>query len=524
MKTLSYIGALAWIVAGIVGYTPSPAHARELRTVRVETGMLEGVEDANGVTAFKGIPFAAPPVGNLRWRPPQPPVRWDGVRKADRFGASCVQKEVAELGPYTEESLTQGAVSEDCLFINVWTPAKSANERRPVMVMIYGGGFVIGSSSVRIEDGAPLANKGIVYVSMNYRVGALGFLAHPELTKESVHHSSGNYGLLDQLAALEWVHKNITAFGGDPNRVTIEGGSAGGISVALLMESRLAKGLFARAIAASGPGLIPDSALEPWGLADHEQAGVGYAKSKGVDSIAKLRAMPAADFAVSSRDPGLFVPLVDGWLVPRPSEKPANEVPLMVGFVADDLGVASALGPPPKLSVAAYQENARKNYGENADLYLRLYPAASEAEVSAMQKASGRDRSRLQLEWWAAEQATRSKSLYTYYFDRAIPWPAHPEFGVFHGSDWVYESGNLRLMDRPWQPVDYKVSDEVMSYWVNFVATGNPNGSGLPRWPAFNEVSHVTMELGAHTGAVAVADPAKRKFFEALVKRSSASR
>ena len=204
-----------------------PAVNAQDKLVRLESGQLRGVSLAGGVTAFKGIPYAAPPIGNLRWRPPQPPLKWEGVRKADHFCSPCMQTITGEFGPYTKEFLIQGSPGEDCLFVNVWTSATSPNERRPVMVWIYGGGFTSGGADCAVYDGAALAKKGVVLVSVNYRVGPLGFLAHPELTKESEDHASGNYALLDQVAALRWVRKNIAAFGGDPNRVTIFGQSAG---------------------------------------------------------------------------------------------------------------------------------------------------------------------------------------------------------------------------------------------------------------------------------------------------------
>ncbi len=226
------------------------------RAVKTDAGSLSGVSGAGGVTAYLGIPYAAPPVGDLRWRPPQPAVHWTGVRKADHFGASCMQNEAGSRLPWTEEFMTQGPISEDCLFLNVWTPASNATARLPVMVWIYGGGFTEGSSSVAVYNGATLARKGVLIVSLNYRVGPIGFLTYPELSQESAHHVSGNYGLLDEIAALQWVHANIAGFGGDPAKVTIFGQSAGALSVADLMQSSLSAGLFARAIAESGPGLI----------------------------------------------------------------------------------------------------------------------------------------------------------------------------------------------------------------------------------------------------------------------------
>ena len=276
-----------------------PLNAR-LDVVKVDTGSLSGRAATGGVTAYLGIPFAAPPVGDLRWRPPQPAAKWEGVRKADTFGTSCMQNQAGSRLPWTEEFMTQGAIGEDCLFLNVWTAAKSANARLPVMFWIYGGGFNEGSSSVAVYDGTELARKGVIVVSMNYRVGPLGFLAHPELTNESEHRSSGNYGLLDQIAALQWVNRNVAAFGGDPSQVTIFGQSAGAISVMHLMRSPLAKGLFVRAIAQSGPGLLGRNALGGGAtLTDREAAGAKYIESKGAKTLAEMRALPAAGFFAS---------------------------------------------------------------------------------------------------------------------------------------------------------------------------------------------------------------------------------
>jgi para-nitrobenzyl esterase len=504
---LAALLAVVFTVAFIsVRAAPAPA-------IRVDTGLLAGVTHSNGVTSYKGIPFAAPPVGNLRWQPPQPVAHWTGIRRADHFGASCIQDEPGERLPWTKQFMTQGPISEDCLFLNVWTAAKSSKEHRPVMVWIYGGGFSEGSSSVDVYDGAALAKNGVVLVSMNYRVGMLGFLAYPGLTQESPHHSSGNYGLLDQIAALQWVRQNIAAFGGDPNRVTIFGQSAGAISVADLMESPLAKGLFARAIAESGPGLIPQRMLGSATLADREKAGLKYAESKGAHSLAELRALPASDFVPTGGPSG--GPVADGWVLPLTGNQPSSEVPLIVGFVAEDITLGGAgFGPAPKPSVSSYQENARKKYGDRAATYLKLYPASSDAEAAEMQKTSGRDQARVSLDLWAADQVKKSARVYTYYFDRVLPWPAHPEFGAFHSSELPYVFENLEIFRRPWTPLDGWVSAEISSYWTNFAANGSPNGTGLAHWPAYSPTAHVTMEIGRRTGFMPdAAPPARLTFF-----------
>jgi para-nitrobenzyl esterase len=385
------------------------AHAA-LDRVRIDTGVVLGTA-RDGVTPFLGILYAAPPVGHLRWRAPAPAMYRNGDWRADQFGTSCIQSQPRSRLPWTEEFMTQGAIGEDCLYLNVWTAAKNESAKLPVMVWIYGGAFTEGSSAIAVYDGAELAKKGVIVVTFNYRVGPLGFLAHPELTQEGG--TSGNYGLLDQIAALKWVQRNIAHFGGDPAKVTVFGQSAGAMSVASLMRSPLAKGLFARAIALSGPGLFGPNALGGNAtLKEREEAGLAYAKAKGVTSLAELRALPASTFVSGAGTGGVNVPsspVIDG--VVLPVDPPADQVPLMVGFVADDLGLG----------------------GTTPD-----------------EKAASRERARVSMHVWAAQQVKASRRLYTYFFDRAIPWPDHPEFGAFHSGELPYFFHNLSKLRRPW--------------------------------------------------------------------------
>jgi len=476
--------------------------------VKTASGPVTGVA-TDGVAAFLGIPYAAPPVGPLRWRPPQPVATWTAPRVANQFGTSCVQQQPGSRLPWTEEFMTQGPVGEDCLFLNVWAPQGKTDARLPVMVWIYGGGFTEGSSSVAVYDGAALARMGVVLVSLNYRVGSLGFLAHPELTKESPEKSSGNYGLLDQIAALRWVQANIAAFGGDPKRVTIFGQSAGAISVTSLMRSPLAKGLFAGAIAQSGPGLLGRNALGGMQtLADREAAGVKYATSLGAPSLAELRALPPTALLAQGAPRG---PFNDGWVLG--ATDPVEQVPVTIGFVADDLAISGSLAPPSKPTLENYKADAEKAYGADAAAFLALYPALSDDEVPAARKSAGRDRGRVAIELWAANQRKASPRVYTYYFDRVLPWPQHPEFGAFHTSEVPYIFRTLDKLDRPWTAVDRIVSETVASYWTGFARSGDPNGNGLAPWPAYTSDGHTTMQLGERMGAMPVADPPKREFF-----------
>lgn len=491
--------------------------AQSAPQVKVESGMLSGMTDANGVVAYLGIPFAQPPVGDLRWRPPQPLAPWTGVREAKKFGANCMQDHTA-FGPWTAEFIAQGDFSEDCLFMNVWSDGKSQSNKQPVMVYIYGGAFMGGSGSVAIYNGSELARKGVVVVTFNYRVGQLGFLAHPGLSKESPHHVSGNYGLLDQIAALEWVKKNIHAFGGDAANVTIFGQSAGAMSVADLMGSPLAVGLFVRGIEESGPGSLRMDMGGGNTLQAREAAGVKFAESVGAHSLAELRALPA-DIISRTTEGGMprgGGPVADGYVLP--AEPLAHQVPLMVGMVTGDTALATLMGPQPPATVASFQQSAQKQFGSATAEFLKLYPVTQDSDVPGMKTASAVDQARVSLDLWAANQAARSGTVYTYYFDRPIPWPAHPEFGAFHTAEVPYVFQNLKILDRPWERVDYQLSDDMSSYWTNFAKTGNPNGKGLPEWPAYAPGKHVTMELGAHVGAIPDADPAKLQFFLSNVK------
>ncbi len=483
--------------------------------IATDAGLVSGLPSPESpVRAYKGIPFAAPPVGDLRWRAPQPVEPWEGVREAVAFSDACTQRVLGVRLPWTEEFMHQGEASEDCLYLNVWTAVKTKHERRPVMVYFYGGGFNEGSTAVAVYDGEELAKKGVVLVSANYRVGPLGFLAHPELTAESEHGASGNQGMLDMVAALDWVNENIAAFGGDPARVTIFGQSAGAMGVNLLLRSPLAHGLFSGAILQSGPGLIPSNFLAGPTLAEAEEAGLAFAESKGAASLAELRALPAD--GLYPEGPVRFGPITDGWFLPADAS-PAPNRPIMNGLTADETLMFAGFGPPPEATVAAYEAEARQRYGDEADTFLALYPAAADSEVTALRKFASQDRARVALSLWASEMAQYGGPVFTYYFSRATPWPEHPEFGAHHTGEVPYVFNNLKALNRPWESADETVADQMSSFWVNFAGSGDPNGPGLPEWPVHRADDAVTMEIGTTTAAIPLADPEKVAFWRSVL-------
>jgi para-nitrobenzyl esterase len=490
--------------------------ARLLTAQVVETlqGKVEGRAEPNStVTVFKGIPYAAPPVGDLRWRAPQAPGSWRGVRKAYEFSSSCVQREERVHLPWTEEFMVQNAVSEDCLYLNVWTPKLNADAKLPVIVFIHGGAFNGGSGAIDVYHGDHLAAQGAVVVTINYRVGVFGFLAHPELSAESEHHVSGNYGLLDQRAALEWVKANIRQFGGDPGRVTIWGQSAGAASVADLVASPLAAGLFSRAQADSGLGAhgFPMASLH-----EAEANGVKFAAEHHAASIKELRAMPA-EALLPGPGPGpvRYAPIVDGWVLPdTPVALSArgtdNDVPLITGFQAGD----STMFRLKVTSLDAYHQIVRQAYGEMAAEFERLYPVTRVEDIRGALEQSGHERSRVSMYLFASARArSHRQPIYTYFFDRGIPWPQHPEFGAFHTGELPYFFLNLGVLQRPWEKDDVELAKAASSYLVNFASRGDPNGPGLAPWPAVDANVPQTMELGSRIGPMPLADKEKVDFW-----------
>ena len=494
--------------------------------VKTANGIVESTAaPKDGVRSFKGIPFAQPPVGDLRWREPKPAGDWTGIRNADRFGARCVQWPPGHIS-----SSRADTASEDCLYLNVWTPTKSDNTKLPVLLYIYGGAFQNGDGSELDYDGESMARHGIVAVSINHRNGIFGFFVHPDLVAESPHHAAGNYGLLDQVAALQWVRKNIAAFGGDPNRITIAGESSGSISVSALMASPLSRNLIAGVIGESGSIIFePEYALRSLSVAG--QDGIKFAAAAGATTLAALRAMTAAQIQDAERVQAeaaiargvrwayyRFTEDIDGYFFPKPPAAifEAGEqakVPLLAGSNTEEQPASSVLGdagPTPE----ALANAIRKLYGERAGPVLRAYAATTTDEVfeAAAHLASANFISWPTWKWTELHLKTGGKSIYRYLYAHSRPLrPAMPgqpgsaaptrgtssipaagterpvaPRGASHGSEIAYAMGNLDLDKRyPWEPADYEVSKVMQAYWVNFIKTGNPNSSGLPDWPAY---------------------------------------
>jgi para-nitrobenzyl esterase len=471
--------------------------AQQPAAIRIADGLVQGTLE-DGLTVYRGIPFALPPVGNLRWRAPQAVKKWDTVLQAKKFAPGPIQGWDPPSGK-----------SEDCLYLNVWSPAKSSKEKIPVLVWIYGGGFNGGATSDGNYSGEKLAAKGVVFVSIAYRVGQLGFLAHPELSAESANHVSGNYGLLDMIAGLKWVKKNIAAFGGDPDKVTIFGESAGGIAVSMLCASPLAKGLFRGAISQSGGSFGPPRITTFPGenlkkLHDAETAGNAYVKNAGFSSIADLRKLDAAKLPAIR---GLAWPIIDGWVIPDDQYKlyeagKYNDVAVMIGYNSDE----GASFSPPK-TPADYITAVKTRYGKFADDLIKAYPVDSIVPKTARDLT--RDAAFGWHSWsWARLQSKTGKSkVFYYYFDQhpdhAVGSPRYG-YGSPHAQEVSYVFKHLDASNPQTTKSDLEISDAMAAYWTNFAKYGNPNGSGLPDWPSFSDKDPVVMyfDQTPHTGPV----------------------
>jgi para-nitrobenzyl esterase len=473
-----------------------------VKSLSIESGALEAPEpDAGGVRIYKGIPYAAPPLGALRWRPPQLVAAWTGVRPAAAFGPSSLQGVV-----WGDIDLRGAGVSEDCLYLNVWTPAAPGDgQRLPTMVWIHGGGFVVGSGAEPRYDGARLAARGVLVVTLNHRLNALGFLAHPELTAESDHRASGNYGMLDLVAALAWVKRNIAAFGGDPDKVTVAGESAGSEGASALMASPLAKGLFQGVIGESGAMFASPSRV-PAPPAKAEDAGLDFMRKVGANSLAELRAAPAVAILAAAPGPG-FRPIVDGWFLPRsPAEifaaREQSDVALMAGWNKDE-GFSFTLlqGDDAK---RPYADLARAIFGERTEAALRLYPGGSPQTDAASASALGGDLAIIHPTWaWIEAQKQSGRAdIFRFRFDRAPLTPqgwfgdrSSRDAGAFHAGELLYVFDNLGAY--PWliDDSDRALAELASSYWINFVVNGDPNGPGLPRWPSCRRAGAPVMML-----------------------------
>ncbi|MBQ0830643.1 carboxylesterase/lipase family protein [Streptomyces tagetis] len=518
--------------------------------VKTEAGLVEGIPGWDrSVTVFRGIPYAAPPVGDLRWRPPRPPAPWAGVRKANAFGP------VGPQAPGPELDGLDLPMSEDCLYLNVWTGATADDRRaRPVLVWIHGGGFRVGTGAHPRYDGEALARKGIVVVTFNYRLGSLGFLATPELSAESEHRASGNYGLLDQVAALEWVRRNIAHFGGDPERVTIAGQSAGAGSANFLAMSPLAEGLFHRAVAQSHARHFRDPELRFLAssyrtLADAEAAGTRYAAERGARTLRRLRSLPwprlvegnasAVDSAADTGGPAkppLFRPVVDGWVIPGGYEETysrgrQNDVGYLAGNNLDESGAVPEStfavyrtagrrtwrpgAPPVHVTREAFVTASREKFGAMAEEFLRLYPADTDDDAGRAHCAAVRDNARISTWLWAKDWTARAgRPVYTYFWTYASPVMGQDPRRASHGSEIDFVFGNLHPDRGEWTDHDHAVAETMTGYWANFVATGDPNGPGLPRWPAWSADTPSVMELGNAFAPIPLADPPRLDFWQ----------
>ena len=487
-----------------------------------------------GVTAFKGIPFAAPPVGDLRWRAPQPAAAWEGVRPADRFGDVCIQPPGQGRVNVSVDLPDSPEASEDCLYLNVWTPAGSAGEELPVMVWIYGGAYTEGAGSSPHNHGDQLAAKGVVLVTFNYRLGPYGFLSHPALTAESEHGASGNYALADSIAALEWVQDNIAAFGGDPRNVTIFGESAGAAMAAGLVGSPVAEGLFHRAIAESG-GWMGLTMAPMRSLESAEQQTAAAAAELGAETLADLRALSPEEVSRGLRGQGM---IIDGWIIPEDlsitfAEGRQNAVDVLLGSNRHEGYFAGGFGPP--ATAASWREGAADRWGDLAELGLAAYPVASDEEAANASLDLLGDNMAWHMRLFAERQAAIGRNAWLYYFTHEPPYaPDARDMGAVHTAEIPYVFNNLAAprvypdASSPElaaaDPREIGFADQVSSYWVNFARTGDPNGAGLPAWPAFEELGPTeAMVLDADgSGRGPSISQAKLDLYDALYARQQA--
>ncbi|MCB0599660.1 MAG: carboxylesterase family protein [Saprospiraceae bacterium] len=537
-----------FMVVLLLGVLTLNAQSNDAFAVRVTTdkGVIEGnYEVKTGLQQYFGIPYAKPPVYDLRWKAPQPMDPWDGVKTTKKFGPRAVQAAV-----FGDMDFRSDGISEDCLYLNVWTPAKHNTTGLPVLVYFYGGGNVAGDGSEPRYDGASMAQKGMVVVTVNYRLNIFGFYAHPGLSAEAPYHASGNYGLLDQQASLQWVHDNIAAFGGDPGHVTIAGESAGSIGVSMQMASPLTKGLIAGAIGESGAGINPT--MSPVPLSDAEKAGEEFAQKAGY-TIEQLRAMSTREIYEiyqESRRFG-FPAVLDGYFLPKSLPEIFNageqsKVPLLVGWNSSEIpGMAFMQGQP--YTKEAYQQKVKEAYPNDYAEVLKLYPDkdAGTIEWSATALASDRFIAYSTWKWFDLARKNSSQPVFRYLYSRKRPplvdqnlasglaggtvrrdanTPPPPQpIGAPHACEIEYCMGNLPLVtDYAWTADDYTVSKTMQQYFANFIMHGDPNGEGLPEWPAADAQSTTppVMIIDVTSHAVKADNDARYQFLDKQYKNN----
>ena len=475
--------------------------------ISIEGGQIEGVIE-DSITVFRGIPFAAPPVGDLRWKAPQPVNKWDGIKKADKFAPACPQR-----------NMNPSETSEDCLYLNIWTPAKLTNEKLPVMVWIYGGGFALGSTSYPVYNGGQLAKMGVVFVSIAYRVGPLGFMAHPELTAGSENHVSGNWGLLDQIAGLRWIQRNIEAFGGNPAKVTIFGESAGGISVSMLCASPLAAGLFRGAISQSGGSFAPACENREGGdciqlLSGAEKLGLEFMKRMGASSLAELRNITPEKWQNDpSSQMGGFWPVVDNYVITDDQYKlyetgKYNDVNVIIGTNSDE-GSMFLVGS--NASADEYIQYVKSRFGPMAEKILEVYPVDPVTGTYRPLANLFRETAFAWPSWtWARLQTMTGKSkVFVYYFDQSDAEPIFPNatipIGASHASEIAYVFRHVDQNTSVKPTDEQKALSEMMAkYWTNFAKYGDPNAEGLPAWPTFKDGEETVMLLKGNPHTIPV--------------------
>lgn len=509
-----------WALAGLllVGAQAVRAESGGV-AVMTDSGPVAGKFQINAaVRAFLGLPFAAPPTGALRWKPPQPVIPWQSVRTATTYGAQCMQPTRSKTSVYYEYAGDQ-PTSEDCLYLNVWAPSDVRDGKLPVMVWIYGGGFQQGSAANPVFNGERLAARGVVVVSVNYRVGIFGFMAHPELSAESPQHASGDYGLLDLVAGLQWVKRNATAFGGDPDNVTIFGQSAGAAAVTYLFASPLARGMFAHGICESF-GFANKTMTH---LLDAEKSGVALSDKVGAPALADLRQVPAEKLLETRM---AMSPIVDGFFLQADpydvfAEGKEAPVPLLAGWNADE----GATFPHAK-TLDAYQDWVRRKYAEIADRVLSLYPAKTDDEAKTANKDLVRDSLFAWGPWSVARaHAKNGYPAYLYYFSHPQPLRSGASFdeidtarglGTFHSSEYPYLFGTLDVLSRDWSNADRALSETLQATWVAYAYAGSPNAPGLPHWPRLDGAAETTMFLGDKTGPGPLPSLDRLKLFDGL--------